>query len=127
MSLERKFPEDSARDPLVSAPRLSFYNGRKCSAHKAALRLSAFNQRTTPERNGEVSVVSADTSQDQKTGASFYIAKIALPDDEIARLGGLKLVPGMPLESFIQTGERTALSYLTKPLADQVTRAWREK
>ena len=72
-------------------------------------------------------MVSADTSQDQKTGISFYTVKITLPGEEIARLGGLKLVPGMPVESFIQTGERTALSYLTKPLTDQMARAWRER
>jgi HlyD family secretion protein len=94
---------------------------------KAVLRLSAFNQQTTPELNGEVAMVSADISQDQKTGESFYTVKIALPEYEIARLGGLKLVPGMPVESFIQTGERTALSYLTKPLTDQMNRAWRER
>jgi HlyD family secretion protein len=93
----------------------------------AVLRLSAFNQHTTPELNGEVKMVSADTSQDQKTGLSFYTVKIALPEHEIARLGGLKLVPGMPVESFIQTGDRTAFSYLTKPLTDQMNRAWREK
>jgi HlyD family secretion protein len=72
-------------------------------------------------------MVSADLSQDQKTGVSFYMVKIALPEHEIARLGGLKLVPGMPVESFVQTGERTALSYLIKPLADQMNRAWKEK
>jgi HlyD family secretion protein len=94
---------------------------------KAVLRLSAFNQQTTPELNGEVTMVSADISQDQKTGISFYTVKIALPEAEIARLGGLKLVPGMPVESFIQTGERTAISYLVKPAADQITRAWRER
>lgn len=94
---------------------------------KAVLRLSAFNQRTTPELNGEVTMVSADISQDHKTGINFYTVKIALPGEEIARLGGLKLLPGMPVESFIQTGERTAISYLTKPVTDQMTRAWRER
>jgi HlyD family secretion protein len=91
------------------------------------LRLSAFNQQTTPELNGEVTLVSADINQDQKTGLSFYTVKIALSEAEVARLNGLKLVPGMPVESFIQTGERTAISYLTKPLTDQMARAWRER
>src|SRR4051812_9128811 len=94
---------------------------------KAVLRFSAFNQRTTPELNGAVSVVSADVSQDPKSGANFYTVRIGLTPAEIARLNGLKLVPGMPVESFIQTGERTVLSYLTKPLTDQITKAWREK
>ena len=70
---------------------------------RAVLRFSAFNQRTTPELNGVVSVVSADISADQKTGASFYTVWIAISGAELARLGGLKLVPGMPVESFIQT------------------------
>jgi HlyD family secretion protein len=95
--------------------------------HKAVLRFSAFNQRTTPELKGEVSRVSADITEDQKTGASFYTVRVAVADIELARLNDLKLVPGMPVESFIQTGERTVISYLTKPLLDQLTRAWREQ
>ena len=94
---------------------------------QAVLRFSTFNQRTTPEINGEVSRVSADITQDQKTGMSFYTVRIMLPDSEIARLNGLKLVPGMPLETFIQTGDRTAISYLIKPMSDQLMRAWRER
>jgi HlyD family secretion protein len=93
----------------------------------AVLRFSAFNQQTTPELNGEVSLVSADITQDQKTGASFYTVRIATRNDELARLAGLKLMPGMPVESLIQTGSRTAISYLTKPLVDQLTKAWKEK
>jgi HlyD family secretion protein len=93
----------------------------------ALLRLSAFDHSTTPQINGEVAVVSPDITQDQRTGASYYTVRIALRDSEIARLRGLKLVPGMPVESFIQTGQRTVLTYLTKPLSDQVTRAWREQ
>ncbi|WP_370439317.1 HlyD family type I secretion periplasmic adaptor subunit [Microvirga sp. TS319] len=94
--------------------------------HKAVLRFTAFSRRTTPELNGEVSRISADISQDEKTGTSFYTVRIALPQSEIDRLKGLRLVPGMPVESFIQTGERTVVSYLTKPLRDQLMKAWRE-
>ena len=93
----------------------------------AVLRFTAFNQRTTPEIRGEVSRLSADLTTDQKTGATFYTVRITPSPSELGRLNGLRLVPGMPVESFIQTGERTALSYLTKPLADQVARAWRER
>jgi HlyD family secretion protein len=93
----------------------------------AVLRFSAFNQRTTPEINGVVTRVSADVTQDPKTGASYYTARVGLPEDELARLAGLKLVPGMPVESFIKTGERTVLSYLVKPLHDQVMKAFRER
>lgn len=94
---------------------------------KAVLRFSAFSQRTTPELDGEVSRISADLTADQRTGISYYTVRIALPMSEIDRLGGLKLIPGMPVEAFIRTQDRTVLSYLTKPLVDQVTRAFREK
>ncbi len=92
----------------------------------AVLRFSAFNQRTTPEISGEVSRVSADLTTDQRTGMSFYTARIGLPPPELAKLGQ-RLIPGMPVESFIQTGDRTVLTYLTKPLTDQMRRAFRER
>jgi HlyD family secretion protein len=95
--------------------------------HRAVLRFPAFNQRTTPELNGQVSRVSADVSQDQKSGANFYTARITLPDDELARLNGFTLVPGMPVEAFLQTSERTAMSFLLKPVSDQMAKAWRER
>jgi HlyD family secretion protein len=91
----------------------------------AALRFSTFNQRTTPELTGVVERVSADLTTDQRTGMSYYTVRIAISENEVAKLGGLKLLPGMPLEAFIQTGERTVLSYLTKPLTDQIARAFR--
>jgi HlyD family secretion protein len=93
---------------------------------EAVLRLSAFNQRTTPEIQGRISRIAADLTQDQKTGAAFYTARIETSEVELERLKDLKLVPGMPVEAFVQTGERTALSYLVKPLSDQLSRAWRE-
>ena len=93
----------------------------------AVLRFSAFNQRTTPEINGTLSRVSPDTVTDQRTGQSYYTARIKVPPEEIARLGTVKLVPGMPVEVFVQTGERKVLSYLMKPLNDQLARAFREK
>jgi HlyD family secretion protein len=94
---------------------------------EAVLRLSAFSQRTTPEIRGRISRIAADLSQDQKTGAAFYTARIEASETELARLKDLKLVPGMPVEAFVQTGERTALSFITKPLSDQLHRAWREE
>ncbi|HXV30446.1 MAG TPA: HlyD family type I secretion periplasmic adaptor subunit [Sinorhizobium sp.] len=94
---------------------------------KAIVRLSAFNQRTTPELNGEVSRIAADLTTDERTGLSYYIVRITITPDELDRLDGLLLVPGMPAEAFIQTGERTALSYLVKPLSDQINRAFREE
>jgi HlyD family secretion protein len=94
---------------------------------RAMLRFTSFNQRTTPTIEGQVVRVSADISQDQKTGQSYYTIRIAFTDVELARLGGVKLVPGMPVETFIQTDERTVISYLLKPVHDQVTRAFRER
>jgi membrane fusion protein, type I secretion system len=94
---------------------------------KTLLRLSAFNQRTTPELNGVVSRVSPDTTTDQRTGQSTYTIRVSMPPEEIARLGDVKLIPGMPVEAFVQTGDRTMLSYLAKPLHDQLMRAFREK
>ncbi|MBI4275239.1 MAG: HlyD family type I secretion periplasmic adaptor subunit, partial [Rhizobiales bacterium] len=91
------------------------------------LRFSAFSQRTTPEIYGTISRISADASTDQRTGQTYFTIRIALPPQQMARLGDVKLVPGMPVETFVQTGERTVISYLVKPLYDQITRAFREK
>jgi membrane fusion protein, type I secretion system len=94
---------------------------------KAILRFSAFNIRTTPEIEGVVTRISADTSTDQRTGVSYYTVRIAMGAEQIERLGEVKLLPGMPVEAFIQTRDRTMLSYLMKPLHDQFLRAFREK
>jgi HlyD family secretion protein len=94
---------------------------------KTLLRLSAFNQRTTPELNGTVSRVSPDVTTEQRTGQSYYTIRVSMPPEEIARLGEVKLIPGMPVEAFVQTGDRTMMSYLMKPLHDQLMRAFREK
>jgi HlyD family secretion protein len=94
---------------------------------KTLLRLSAFNQRTTPELNGVVTRVSPDVTTDQRTGQSYYTIRVSMPPAEVARLGDNKLIPGMPVEAFVQTGDRTMMSYLIKPLSDQLMRAFREK
>jgi HlyD family secretion protein len=93
----------------------------------AKLRFSAFNQRATPELHGKVAYVSAATSSDPSTGQVFYLSDIVVPSDELAKLGSNKLVPGMPVEVFVSTEERTAMSFLSKPLADQFNRAFREE
>jgi HlyD family secretion protein len=90
------------------------------------LRFPALNQRTTPELDGAVSRVAADVSRDQQTGAYFYTARIHVEPMEVAKLKTQKLVPGMPVEGYISTGERTALSFFMKPLTDQFSRAFRE-
>jgi HlyD family secretion protein len=94
---------------------------------EAVLRFPAFNQRVTPEIEGLVTRISADVSQDVKTGLSYYTARIRVSEEQRNRLGKVRLVPGMPVEAYIQTGERSVLSYLVKPLADQIAKAWRER
>jgi HlyD family secretion protein len=74
-----------------------------------------------------VSRVSPDVTTEQRTGQSYYTIRVSMPPQEIARLGDVKLIPGMPVEAFVQTGERTLLSYLVKPLSDQLKRAFRER
>src|SRR5215510_1542089 len=91
------------------------------------LRFSAFNQRTTPEINGTITHISADVSREDKTGQSYYTVRIGIRPEEIARLGNVKLVPGMPVEAFMKTYDRTVISYFTKPLHDQILRAFRER
>jgi membrane fusion protein, type I secretion system len=93
----------------------------------ATLRFAAFNQKTTPEVDGEVGTVSADITQDQRTGASYYTVRILLKQQELEKLGSSKLVPGMPVDVFIKTSGRTAFSYLLKPLRDQAERAFKER
>jgi HlyD family secretion protein len=92
----------------------------------ALLRFSAFNSRTTPELKGKVSWIAPDQTEDKRTGTSYYTIRIAVSDAEIARLRDLKIIPGMPVEVFVQTGSRTMLSYMLKPLTDQLTRTFRE-
>jgi HlyD family secretion protein len=97
------------------------------TGQNAFVRFSAFNQRVTPQLAGTVSYVSADTSRDQQTNAPYYSVRVKLPEDERHRLAGLQLVPGMPAEVFMQTGSRTMLSYLLKPITDQIQRAFVER
>lgn len=93
----------------------------------ASLRFSAFNQRTTPEIQGTISRISADVTSDQRTGQNFYTARISITPEELARLGTVRLLPGMPAEIFAKTYDRSVLSYFTKPLSDQIVRAFRER
>jgi len=91
------------------------------------VRLSAFNQRTTPQLNGLVSYVFADLSHDRQTNAPYYTVRVTLPANERRRLAGLQLVSGMPAEVFLQTGSRTMMSYLLKPITDQFQRTFNER
>lgn len=91
----------------------------------ATLRFTAFNQRQTPEVAGYVSFVAADAAADENTGRSYYVVELLPDEDQLDRLGGQVLLPGMPVEGFITTDARTPLVYLTKPLTDYFQRAFR--
>jgi HlyD family secretion protein len=97
------------------------------SGQKAFVRFSAFNQRLTPQLAGTVAYVSADTSHDQQTNAPYFTVRVVLSEEEVHRLGALQLVPGMPAEVFMQTGSRTMMSYLLKPITEQMQRAFVER
>ena len=92
----------------------------------AIVRFSAFSAQTTPELNGHVTRIAPERTVDERSGGSFYTVRIDVSAAELKRLGELKLVPGMPVEAFIQTGRRSLISYLTKPLGDQLRRSFRE-
>nr|WP_069299039.1 HlyD family type I secretion periplasmic adaptor subunit [Neptunicoccus sediminis] len=117
-------PTDS---PLVITTRISAINVDQVHVGQdASLRFSTFDQRTTPEIFGTVAKVSADVFQDDTTGMSYYSAEIVPNEGEMERLGDVELLPGMPVEAFIKTEERSPISYLTKPFTDYFNRAFRE-
>lgn len=94
---------------------------------EVTIRLSAFDQRRTPELVGEVVLISADAFEDQTTRVNYYRAEIILREGELARLpDDMTLVPGMPVESFIRTEDRSPIAYLVRPLADYFSKAFRE-
>lgn len=93
----------------------------------AFVRIMAGNQRTTPQLLGKVTRISADLTKEQQTNQAYYLIRIMLPEPEVRRLGEFKLAPGMPAEVFVQTGERTPLQYLLKPLYEQIARTFRER
>jgi len=121
-------PED---DPLVIEAKIAPVDiDHVRTAQTAFVRFPAFSLRTTPEVAGEVSVISADLTRDTTPGASaapYYLALISLSPEALVKLGGLKLVPGMPAEVHIETPKRAALSYLIKPLTDQIALAFKER
>jgi membrane fusion protein, type I secretion system len=112
---------------VVEAKVAPFDIDQVLQSKEALIRLAAFNQRTTPEIKGFIRSVSADLTQDQRTGDSYYTVRVAIPEAELKRLENHKLVPGMPAEVHIRTQDRTALSYLLKPLQDQFAKAFKER
>lgn len=113
--------------PFVIAAQISPINVDEVGiGQPVTLRFAAFDSRTTPEMFGQISRVSADALVDERSKASYYRAEVVLDPGEIEKLGNLVLVPGMPVEVFIRTGDRTPLAYLLRPLADYFNRAFRE-
>lgn len=114
--------------PLVIAARVqTIHVDQVAVGQDVNLRFSALNQRTTPELVGKVLQVSADAIEDEATGQAYYRAEIALNPGEMDKLeAGTILLPGMPVEAFIRTGERSPMAYLIKPMADYFARAFRE-
>jgi len=92
----------------------------------AFLRFSALSMRTTPELQGHVTQVDPNRTVDEATGAAYYNATVTITEEEFAKLGEAELAVGMPVEVFIQTGQRTILNYILRPLTDQLNRALRE-
>lgn len=117
-------PQDQAL--IVSAKIAAKDIDQVSAGQTAALRFSALDQKFTPEITGTVITVSADAVLDEKTGISYYEAEVAPIKEELAKLGDQALIPGMPVETYIRTAERSPLNYLTKPLTDYFYRAFRE-
>jgi len=115
-------------EPLVVELRVEPQSiDRLHRGQSAMLRFPAFNARTTPELEGTIKRVSADRVIDKATDQAYFVAEVVLSAPELERLGGRQLVPGMPVEAFVRTTERTPLSYLLKPLTDHLSRAFREE
>lgn len=113
--------------PLVIAAQVQVIDVDQVHpGQEVELVFSAFSSRTTPHLKGAVTSVSADAFTDEASGHSFYRAEIALNEGEIDKLEGLTLIPGMPVEAFIKTDERSPMAYLIKPFTDYFNRAFRE-
>ena len=114
--------------PLVIAAQVNPTNVDEISVgQEVNLRLSSLDQRTTPELKGQVIIISADALDDETTGARYFRAEIILSPGELERLPeGTQLVPGMPVDAFIKTGDRSPLTYLLKPVTDYFVKSWRE-
>jgi HlyD family secretion protein len=114
--------------PLVIEARVeTIHIDQVHETQSVVLRFSSFDSRTTPELEGIVTRISADAFTENQSGASYYLVEIQLPKGELDKLPeGLKVVPGMPVDSFIRTGNRSPANYFLRPLANYFNRAFRE-
>ena len=117
-----------ANDRLIVEARVSPQDvDRVHIGQSAGIKLSAFDQRTLPELDGTVTYLSADIIEDQRSGQGFFLTRVEVPEDQLARLNGLQVVPGMMASVFVRTGERTFVEYLLRPITASFDRAWRER
>ena len=117
-------PQDQ---PLIVSARVeAIHVDQVHVGQPATLRFTSFNQRLTPEVLGQVTAVSADVFQDEITGMNYYRVELTPLTEELAKIEEQQLLPGMPVESYLRTEDRTPLSYLTKPLTDYFGRSFRE-
>jgi HlyD family secretion protein len=117
-------PQD--RPLLVEARVPSVHVDEIQVGQEAVLRFTALDMRRTPEMTGLVTGISADVIVDDRTGANFYEVQLVPREEDLPKLDGQVLLPGMPVEAYIRTQDRTPISYLTKPLTDYFSRAFRE-
>jgi len=92
----------------------------------AKVTLAAFDPQSTPQLTAAVTQISPDVVRDPATGQSYYRVGLEVPREELARLGEVDLLPGMPIEAFLETGDRSVLAYLMQPLSSHLRRAFRE-
>jgi HlyD family secretion protein len=117
-------PQDQ---PLIVSTRVeAIHIDQVHLGQPATLRFTAFNQRMTPEVRASVSSISADVFQDEVTGVTYYRVDLVMLDEDLSKLDQHELLPGMPVEAYLRTDDRTPLSYIAKPLTDYIGRAFRE-
>ncbi|MEP6021426.1 MAG: HlyD family type I secretion periplasmic adaptor subunit [Paracoccaceae bacterium] len=113
--------------PLVVEARVNTADIEKLFVGQSSrVRLSAFDQGEVPEATGRIIDISADSLEDERTGQFYYIAQVKLDSEQTEQIAALDLVPGMPADLFVNTGERTALSYLAQPLSERLARTFIE-
>ena len=111
--------------PLIVEARVNTADIEALSVGQSTrVRLSAFDQGDVPEATGKIISISADRLEDDRTGQFYYLARAKLDTVQTDDVTSLELVPGMPADLFVNTGERTALSYLTQPLSERVARTF---
>ncbi len=93
----------------------------------ADIRFTAFDTRDTPVIEGRVDYISADALEDERTGQSYFKARLQVDPQELDKLEGRPILPGMPADVIIKTGERTVLQYLYQPISDALAKAWTEE